>query len=74
MIDAIEDKFNKFRQKADSFCVSSGISFDFFFTWASDYVHKMHTILQNRSEKTKDTPSRFFEHHLFAFCFARGGI
>ena len=48
-INAKEDKFNKFKQKADSFCVSSGISFDFFFTWASDYVLRKHTILQNRS-------------------------
>ena len=53
-------------QKADSFCVSSGIPFNFSPLWASEHAyHKVHTLLQDRSKKLKDTPSRFFEIHLF---------
>ena len=45
---------------ADRKRAPSGVSFDFSPLWASDYVLRKHTILQNRSKKSKDTPSRFF--------------
>ena len=51
---------------ADRIRVSSGISFDFSPLWASDYVLSKHTILQDRSKKSKDTPSRFFKIFVLA--------
>ena len=51
---------------ADRMRVPSGISFDFSPLWASEYVHKMHTLLQDRSKKSKDTPSRFFKIFVLA--------
>ena len=57
-----------FGQKPDSVYASSGISFDFFSALGFEMAHFIRTFLQDHYEKTKDTPSRFFEFLLFAFC------